>query len=132
MTIGPSNVALDKFGELLVRNLRDKAIEQHDMLLAGALRGKQIQSLQQRVAAVSPELRSLLREVVVDALDVALHDVLFALQDAHDRGVGVEVLVDGTNVAEGGGMLQGEPLGPDGWVARFSRYPQKAQCRLEE
>ncbi|WP_157522228.1 hypothetical protein [Mitsuaria sp. 7] len=115
---------MDKFGELLVRSLRDRAIEQHEMLLAGALRGKDLQALQQRVASLSPELKSLLRELVLDALDVALHDVLLAFQSAHDRDVGVEVLVNGTNAAEHSGMLHGELFGPDGWVARFSRYPR--------
>lgn len=53
--------------------------------------------------------------------------LLFAFQDAHDRGVGVEILVDGMNAAKLSGMLQGEPLGPDGWVARFSRIPRDAE-----
>jgi hypothetical protein len=115
---------LSKLGEMLIRSLRDKSIEQHDMLLAGKLRGKHLQNLQARVVALRPEHRALLREVVVDALDVALHDVLFALQDAHDRGLGIEVVVEGKNAAELSGMLQGEPLGPDGWISKFSKYPK--------
>lgn len=116
---------LSKLGELLIHSLRDKSVEQHEMLLAGKLRGKKIQPLQARVSALSPEQKELLRDVVVDTLDVALHDFLFALQDAHDRGVGIELLVDGSNVAELSGMLQGEPLGPDGWIARFSKFPRE-------
>jgi hypothetical protein len=115
---------LSKLGEMLIRSLRDKSIEQHDMLLAGKLRGKHAQNLQARVAALLPEQRALLREVVVDVLDIALHDVLFAFQDAHDRGLGIEIIVEGRNAVELSGMLQGEPLGPDGWIRKFSKYPK--------
>lgn len=115
---------LSKLGEMLIHSLRDKSIEQHDMLLNGQLRGKHIQNLQARVAALSIEQRALLREVVIDALDVALHDVLLAFQDAHDRSLGIEMVVDGKSAAELSGMLQGEPLGPEGWINRFSRFPK--------
>lgn len=114
---------LDKLGEMLIRCLRDKSIEQHDMLLAGKLRGKYIEDLQTRVTSLSIEQRSLLREVVVDVLDVALHDVLFGFQDAHDRELGIEIVVDGVNAAELSDGLQGEPLGPEGWIAKFSKFP---------
>jgi hypothetical protein len=114
---------LSKLGELFVQGFRDKSIEQHEMLLAGKLRGKRIQALQEQVLALSLEQRALMREVVVDVLDVALHDILFAFQDAHDRGLGIEIIVDGKSAGELSGMLQGEPLGSDGWVRRFSKYP---------
>lgn len=119
-----SEALLSKLGELLVHSLRDKAIEQHEMLLSGKLRAQSTQAMQARVLALSDEQRALLREVVLDALDVALHDTLFAIQDAHDRGLGVEVLIDGQNAAALSGMLQGEPFGPEGWVARFSKFPR--------
>ena len=115
---------LSKLGMLLISNFRDKSIDQHDMLLDGKLRGKHIHELQARVGALSPEQRVLLREVVIDVLDVALHDMLFAFQDAHDRELGIELMVDGRSAADLSGMLQGEPLGPDGWIARFSKYPK--------
>jgi hypothetical protein len=113
--------ALDRFGELLVKSLRDKAIEQNEMLLAGQLRGKAVQPLQARVGALSEDQKDVIRDVVNDLLNVALHDFLFALQDAHDRNLGIEVVVDGSNIAELSGMLHGEALGPDGWIDRFSK-----------
>lgn len=117
--------ALDRFGELLVKTLRDKAIEQNEMLLAGRLKGKAIQPLQLRVLELSEVQKDVVRDVVSDLVNVAMHDFLYALQDAHDRGIGIEVTVDGQNVAEMSGMLHGEVSGPDGWASRFSRYPSK-------
>lgn len=115
--------ALDKFGQFIVENLRDKAIEQNDMLLRGKLKGEAVQTLQESVAQLPAEQRELLRGLVRDLLDTAMHDLLFALQDAHDRGLGIEIRVDGHNMAEASGMLHGEPLGEDGWIKRFSRFP---------
>jgi hypothetical protein len=113
---------LDKFGHFLVENLRDKALEQNEMLLEGKLRGKSVQALQDKVLALRDDQRELLRAVVIDMLDTAMHDLLFALQDAHDRELGIEVLVDGENVAEQSGMLNGEHIGEEGWIRRYSRY----------
>lgn len=114
--------SLNKFGQFIVANLRDKAIEQHLMLQRGELRGKSIQDLQSKVASLPAEEKEIIRRVVVDALDTALHDFLFALQDAHDRERGIVVTVDGENVAAASGMLHGEQLGEEGWVKRFSRF----------
>lgn len=116
---------LDKFGQFIIANLRDKAIKQYLMLQSGQLRGKTIQELQAKVVALSDENKEVVRQVVVDVLDTALHDFLFALQDAHDRELGIDISVNGQNVAEECGMLQGEPLGDNGWIKRFSQFPPK-------
>ena len=115
---------LDRFCQFMVSNLRDRALEQHELLLKGRLRGIVVQGLQNDVAKLTSEQRELLRKVVTDVVDTALHDLIFAIQDAHDRLLGLEVLMDGTNVAEESGMLHGEPLGEVGWIARFSRFPE--------
>lgn len=114
---------LDKFGEFIVTKLRDRAIEQHLLMQEGHWKSPAIQDLQREIVALSPEQKELLRHVVVDVVDTALHDLLFAIQEAHDTGAGIEVTADGENVAELSGMLQGEHLGEDGWITRFSRYP---------
>lgn len=113
---------LDKFGEFVVRSLRDKALWQHRMLQRGELRGENIQALQQALASFTPEQRSVVDRIVEDAMDTAMHDLLFALQDAHDRELGIEVFCDGVNVAAASGTLHGEPLGDEGWTRRFSRF----------
>lgn len=114
--------ALDKFGKFIVENLRDRAIEQHEMLLQGRLREPAMQELQRQVMALAEDERLLIRNVVIDVLDTAMHDLLFAIQDAHDRELGIEVFVDGENVAEKSGMLHGEHLGEGGWIETYSRY----------
>jgi hypothetical protein len=41
--------------------------------------------------------------------------------------LGVDILVDGQNVAEISGMLNGEHLCPDGWISIFSLFPSKSE-----
>ncbi len=64
------------------------------------------------------------RRVLLKALDVGLHDFLFGLQEAHDLEQGITVMVEDQNIAEFSDGLHGEPWSEDGWIARFSQYPQ--------
>ena len=107
-----------------MRNLRDRAIDQHLKLQAGEWRGPKIQELQAAVAALPEDTKRLLLRCVVDTIDTATHDFLFALQDSHDRQLGVEMLVDGANVADVSDGLQGEPYGNKGWIERYSEYSE--------
>ena len=124
---GDDQRALDKFGEFMVAKLRDRAIEQHMVTQAGHWKAPRLQSLQRRLAELTPVQRQLVQDVVVDVVDSALHDILFALQEAHDGNQGISVLVDGHDVAAVSDGLQAEPYGSGGWVARFSRFASLAQ-----
>lgn len=120
----PTEQALDKFGQFMVAKLRDRAIEKYLLTQDGYWLSPGLQSLQKRIGKLSPDQRQLVLEVVVDVLDTALHDVLFAFQEAHDCEDGIAVIVDGVNVAAVSDGLQGEPYSDEGWLARFSRYPE--------
>ncbi len=122
---------LDKFGKFIIENLRDKAIEQHLLMQQGHWKSPRVQKLQKAIAQLSKEQKEVLLEAVVDVIDTALHDLLFAFQDAHDRKLGIEILADGENVSETSGMLNGEQLGTDGWVVRFSRFPSRGKTDKE-
>ena len=113
---------LDKFGAFVMHNLRDRALERHTLLQKGKLKAPAILELQSALAALPKDTRQLLLRCVVDSVDVAIHDFLFALQEAHDMEEGVEVLVDDTNIAGESDGLQGEPYGKRGWVATHSKY----------
>ena len=106
----------------MVKNLRDRSLEQNQMLLNGELKGKNIQELQSQVALLPAEQREIVAHLAKDLVDTALHDLLFAFQDAHDRELGIELIVDGVNVAKESGMLNGEHLGSNGWIDRFSKF----------
>ena len=120
----PDPTALEKFGAFMVIKLRDRAIENHLRLQAGQWKSPALQALQAEVVVLPPETKDLMLRVVVEAIDAAMHDLLFAFQEAHDRREGIVVSVDGSDIAEVSDGLQGEPYGPDGWVATFSAFPE--------
>ena len=115
--------ALDKFGQFMVAKLRDRAIEKYLLTQDGYWLSPGLQSIQKGLGKLSSEQRQLVLEVVVDVLDTALHDVLFAFQEAHDCDDGIAVMVDGINVAAVSDGMNGELYSDEGWLARFSRYP---------
>lgn len=123
MRVGPE---ADKFGAFLMANLRDKAIDFFDGLALGRWKSPRMQPLQTALAALTPEQRAVARRCVLAAVDAGLHDFLFALGDAHDRGEGIAVLVDGHNVAEQSDGLHGELFTGEGWFARHSRHGEPA------
>ena len=59
-----------------------------------------------------------------------MHDLLFAFQEHHDCGEGIEIMVEGKPIAELSDGLHGEIFGDEGWMVRFSKHP--AEREIEE
>lgn len=114
---------LDDFGSCLIREARDEAISAVDRLLAGddrSDRGRRVGAL---LGDLTPsEVRSL-RAVAVDAIDELLHQVLWMFERSEKYDV-VARLETGEPVSlrDASDGLSGELYGPDGWIARFSRF----------
>ena len=114
---------LDKFGKFIVNRLRDAAMDRCFWLQSARLREPVVQQLQEDLQNMTPQQKDMLTRCVMRVVDGALHEVLCGIQESHDVGQGIEVLVDGDNIAQLSGMLHGNILGPEGWIARFSKYP---------
>lgn len=119
--------ALNDFGRFVMENLRDAGLSHYDMLAAGSWKAPGLRRLQEEVAALTDAERAVVRRCVQDALDSAIHDFLFAVQEAHDAGKGISILMDGENVAGLSDGLHGEPFTSDGWQARFSKFGEALQ-----
>ena len=78
--------AVNKFGELIITRLRDNAIEQYDGLAQNRWKAPALQQLQAELASLTDEQRSIVRRCVISAVDTGMHDFLFGLVEAHDRG----------------------------------------------
>lgn len=115
---------LEKFGSFVIKNLWDRAIEHHDLLAKKHWKSPALQEVQGALASLDEEQKEIVRRCVVEAVNVGLHDFLFALQETHDLEKGIKVLVDGKNVAELSDGLQGEPYGSEGWIAKYGKYPK--------
>ncbi|QLE02003.1 hypothetical protein HX109_10720 [Galbibacter sp. BG1] len=117
--------SLDKFGQLIVKNMRDKQLDHLYGLLEGKWRAKETKSLQGKLSNFNEDERKTLLLLVDNILTHTMHDLLFVIQSNNDMGDGLKVLMDGENVAEISDGLQGEIFGDEGWIKKFSKYKPK-------
>ena len=82
MKAGPQ---ADAFGELLVTQLRDQAIEHFDGLAAGHWKAPALLALQQQLAELDQDTISIIRRCVVQAVDSGIGHFLFRLQECTTR-----------------------------------------------
>jgi hypothetical protein len=113
---------LDYFGQFVVENLRDRALENFELMTRRHWKAPALQNLQNALAGLPEEHQAVCRRVVRRVIDSAIHDLLFAVQEQHETSGRLTVEVDGRSVAELSDGLQGEPYTEEGWYARFSRF----------
>jgi len=114
--------AKDELGRFVMANLRDKALDHADLTLKGHWKTPSLQTLQDELARLDDHQRNVARRLVRSVVDAAIHDFLFAIQEQSDVSGWPRILVDGVDVANTSDGLHGEPFGPDGWQAKFSRF----------
>jgi hypothetical protein len=108
--------------KFLMENMRDKAIDYYDGLARGHWKGPALGKLQADLQSLNEQQRAMIRRCVISVVNVAIHDFLFKLQLQADFEYKIQVLVNGANIESLSDGLQGEPYGPNGWMARFSRH----------
>ena len=81
-----------------------------------------LRCLTHEIARTDDNERNIVRRFVRSVADSAIHDFLAALQEQSDADGWPRIVVDGVDVATTSDGLHGEPFGPDGWQARFSRF----------
>ena len=114
--------SLDTFGKFLMEHLRDRAIDYYDGLASGHWKAPSLAQLQTDLQLLDERQRSIARRCVVSAVDHALHDFLFALQERADFENDIQIFVDGANIAQLSDGLQFALFTDEGWPARFSKF----------
>lgn len=113
---------LDKFGRFLVKNLRDKGISKAEGLLTGKWKAPALLNLQNDLAKLSDSQKEIVKATVINSIDTAIHDFLFALQERAEFDNDIQIVVDGENVAELSDGIHGEAYSDEGWYAKYSDY----------
>ncbi|MBI3169576.1 MAG: hypothetical protein HYZ22_13920 [Chloroflexi bacterium] len=113
---------LEYFGAFLVANLRDQALHSFDNLSAGRWKAPALKKLQFDMAKMPEAYREIARRAIVECIDSAIHDFLFALKEQADFENRIIINVDGTDVVKVSQGIHGEPYGDEGWFAKYSHY----------
>lgn len=116
------NDALQTLGELLMRRVRDEAIEEWDKIIDGKLRSDRALKVQSKLNQMSPDQIDTVRILVPQIVDSCLHHLLWTLEQANEVEVNVR-LPEGSaqEIREMSDGLPGELYGSNGWIAKFSR-----------
>ena len=117
-----ANNTLNKFGAFLVENLRDKGIYFAEGLLTKHWKAPELLKIQNELQSFSESQREITRQVVMKAIDHAIHGFLFAISEQADFDDEIQIIVDKQNITELSDGLHGEPYGEEGWNKKFSKY----------
>lgn len=116
------SIALDKLGKFLMTRFRDPAIDHFDGLARRHWKAPGLKNLQNDLATLTDEQRLIVRRALIETLDNALHDLLFAIQENADFDNDIQIVVDGVNIVNQSDGLHGELFGAYGWKHRFSKH----------
>ncbi len=114
--------SLDKFGEFIVVNLRDKAIETAEMLLENGSKSPQTKILQDELLTFNAAQKAIVANAVKTSIDAAIHDFLFAIEEQADFENDIQIIVNEENIVEMSDGLQGELFTQDGWLEKYSKF----------
>lgn len=122
---------MQAFGQFLVEHLRDRAFEHFDLLQGAnaSLNFLLQERLRTTLAPWNAEQQETVRLCISQAVEGAIHDFLFALQEIYDHTENppsshhIQILVDGTDIVELSDGIYAEMHGEDGWIQRYSTIP---------
>ena len=129
----PTEAALNRFGREVIVQARDDTLSWHDARLKHAGRPvqesaapevKQAAADYAMLASLPPELRAMVRRLVVHSTDSALFYVLKYLDDLEPQ-----LIVDGQEILKCvWGEIHGLPLTDEGWFAQYSKYGERGDA----
>jgi len=118
---------LQKFGQLLISEVRDEAINKYEMIAAGTMKSEPAKELHSKFTNFTEGQISIVRQFVVSSIDDVVHNFLWMLEQHEDD---IDLLCskddssDKENVRKLSDGLSGEIYTEDGWIAKFSNYKE--------
>jgi len=118
-----SKDVLDAFGEDIVHEVYDRSCKYLFDVISHGMKGNRPDPLHLAYRALDPATATVMRQFLTEAVDQTFAQFL-AFIDNHQISIhyrsknGVET--DVTAASEG---LAAEPYSDDGWIARFSQFP---------
>jgi hypothetical protein len=116
-----SQVALDKFGQLLMKRVRDEAVTDWKMMIDGRMKGASAEKVREFLGRLSEAEKKLFSQLIPGVVDTVLHHLLWTVEQESDLYVGVETDNGIENLREISDGLPGELYSDEGWIARFSK-----------
>lgn len=116
--------ALDEFGKGLMEHVRDQTLALYERLTAGNMTDQKSRELYEKVCKLNSEDAALVRELIVDATDMAISYCLHYLDESEFQLFAREDITRDCDIVATSDGLAGELYNEEGWIARYSRYPE--------
>jgi len=116
--------ALEKFGQFIMEELRDKIIDNFERLEQGLLKSPSTQQLIKDLNNIDQKQKEVFRRVLINSIDCGIHGFLFKVQEEHELDGDIKVVVNEVNIAEVSDGLHGELFTEDGWINKYSQYEE--------
>lgn len=116
-----SEKALDNFGEILIREVRDKTIMNWKKMLDGRMKGNTAQQVIEKLDCFTDQQIKILEWMLCKFADNQLHNLLFMLEENSNIDLTIDESGKKQNIRELSDGLAGELYTEDGWIARFSK-----------
>ena len=115
-----SQAALDRFGQFLMKKVRDEAVTDWKMIIDGRMKGESAEKVRALLRDVSDTDKKLVLQLIPGVVDTVLHQLLWAAEQEADLQLGMK-MKDGIeelrDISDG---LPGELYSDEGWISRFS------------
>lgn len=119
-----SKSALDYFGEIIIKRVRDEAIDDLERIISGKMKGTVNERIYARTSTFSPNDLEFIEDLLRRAVDRTLHHLLWTFEQEENLNIAInsetETVESVRDISDG---LAGELYTEDGWIARFSKKP---------
>jgi len=112
---------LDLFGETLMLEVRDRAINEWTGIIEGRMKSPISQKIFEKLQHLQPEDKIYLKQLFSEVVDTTLHFLLSLVEESEQIDIVFHADSGETlNIKEISDGLAGELYTEDGWIARFS------------
>lgn len=114
--------ALDDFGKIFIKNVRDNTIEDFDRMMNGSMAGLTAEQVQRKIEGLNKEQLDTISWLIPQVVDQCLHNMLWMVEQEED----ISLRFREQELRDESDGLSGELYTDDGWIKRFSaqRYEE--------
>jgi hypothetical protein len=120
------NKVLNNFGEILMTQVRDRAIARYRMIANGSVKAPSLKALSHRLTSLTDEELSSVEDVIIETVDSVIFNLLNTLEEEDKLQLLYQdkenILHNIVDLSDG---LAGELFTEDGWIYQFSKYKSK-------
>ncbi|ARN84928.1 hypothetical protein [Candidatus Nucleicultrix amoebiphila] len=116
---------LEKFGRILIKDVRDEVLEKNDLIASGQMGGKENQEIYEKIRDLDEKEKEFIRQFAKQAIDSTIHHFLWMIEQNEEYDL-VKYNKDKSetiSLRDTSDGLCGELYTEEGWIERFSKYP---------